>query len=87
MTDTRARDALAAALRYVSLYHALYDDRQTHAAADAILAHPYTPDQRRVLAAAFLDVETLRDALDAADKIVVSGDYADRLLAALRETP
>jgi hypothetical protein len=57
VTDTRARDALAAAL------HASVGHRDQHPdfrgcsdcipRIDAILAHPFTPDQRRALAAAF----------------------------------
>lgn len=84
MNDNRARDALAAALD--DTYSQFYTADEM---ALAILDYRFTPDQRRALAAAFLDVETLAWAC-AHPRFPGGGDgkvIAGYILAALRETP
>lgn len=99
MTDTRARDALAAALIRTGMWVDAYDGPgldQPEVYAVAILTdEDITPDQRRALAAAFLDAETLAAVLFARYALghiaFPCGEdtevEAAAILAALRETP
>ena len=94
MTDTRARDALATALIRTGIFiDGGRDDPRVYASV-LLRDEDITPDDRRALAAAFLDAETLGTALGAiAGSPVWSGNTTDwreaaaAILAALRETP
>ena len=63
MTDTRARDALATALIRTGIFiDGGRDDPRVYASV-LLRDEDLTPDDRRALAAAFLDAETLRAAM------------------------